>query len=145
MKTPRTWINAIVMVLALTPLTACNLFEPGNSPGSRRGSINDQQQVASAEQLIEQGRYSEALLLLEEAIDRNPALTEAHVSLGQIRLEQGDPETAERDFRRAVATLSESDPVDTQFDAQYGHGQALQALNRLTEAVRAYLRALSVK
>jgi tetratricopeptide (TPR) repeat protein len=81
----------------------------------------------------------EALRLLEAAIERNPTLTVAHVQMGQIFRQQGDFTEAERAFGRAASLEPRN------FDAQFGHADALHALGRLVEAVRSYLRALAIR
>lgn len=101
--------------------------------------------VIQAEQLAESGEYREALRLLDAVIAENPTLTSAHMTAGSIHLESDNYEDAERSYRRAVvlAELERDDPAEA--EANLGHGTALQALGRLYDAVRAYLRTLEIQ
>lgn len=85
------------------------------------------------------GDTEEAIRLLAAAIERNPTLTVAHMEIGDLYLGQSDPTSAEKHF----GTAAQQQPGN--FDAQFKHGYALQLLNRLSDAVRAYLRALSIQ
>lgn len=95
--------------------------------------------VKRAEQARAEGDSDEAIRLLAAAIERNPTLTVAHIEIGDLYLEQSDPSRAEKHF----GTAAQQQPGN--FDAQFKHGYALQLLNRLSDAVRAYLRALSIQ
>lgn len=95
--------------------------------------------VEKAQELVDLGREEEAIRLLALAIERNPTLTIARVELGDIYREKGDYRSAERTFAEAVRV----DPRS--FDAQYGHGLVLHLMDRVVEAVRAYLRALAIR
>ncbi len=98
-----------------------------------------QRETEQAQRLIEQGKDNAALAAFERAIAVNPELTIAYLGAAEIYQEQGDYDNAEKRFGQA-AKLEPSN-----FDAQYGHGLSLHFLNRLAEAVRAYLRALAIR
>lgn len=97
---------------------------------------------ARAESLFEESRTTEdraeTRLLLEQAITLNPELTVAHIELGSLYAAEGELDDAERSF----GTAAQLEP--TNFEAQFGHADVLRRLNRLVEAARAYLRALSI-
>lgn len=124
------------------PQTAQASTSERNSPRASSRSTR----AASANELVKQatearaqGETEEAIRLLAAAIERNPTLTVAHLDIGDLYLEQSDPASAEKHFGAAA----QQQPSN--FDAQFKHGYALQLLNRLSEAVRAYLRALSIQ
>jgi tetratricopeptide (TPR) repeat protein len=98
-----------------------------------------QASIDQARDLRAAGREDEALALLSRAIELNPTLTVAHLEVAEIQEEKGDFTAAERSY----STAAVQQPAN--FDAQYGHGRVLQALNRLAESVRAYLRALALR
>ncbi|MFM9957770.1 MAG: tetratricopeptide repeat protein [Phycisphaerales bacterium] len=113
-----------------------NPAEPPRRPGR---NANTSDLMKQAEQARAEGDAEEAIRLLAAAIERNPTLTVAHIDIGDLYLEQGDPNSAEKHF----GTAAQQQP--SSFDAQFKHGYALQLLNRLADAVRAYLRALSIQ
>lgn len=110
-----------------------------DSRRSSRSSAGAGELVKQADQARASGDTEEAIRLLAAAIERNPTLTVAHLNIGDLYLEQDDPVSAEKHF----GTAAQQQPGS--FDAQFKHGYALQLLNRLSEAVRAYLRALSIQ
>jgi len=130
--------RAVVIPLALSVLALVGC-EGGAPSTAGRGGQDAAQRLADAETLRAEGDYASALQELERAIAENPALTDAHLSMGEIYSELGDNQQAERSFGRAARLEPSS------FDAQFNHGLALQLLNRLGEAVRAYLRALTLE
>lgn len=115
--------------------------EPTDRPSRRggSGSTGAVAEVDQAKQLAEAGLSDAALDLLNKAIERNPTLTTAHLTMGQIYEERNDFTSAERAYGQAARV------EPTNFDAQYKHGFSLHMLNRLTDAVRAYLRALAIR
>ncbi len=96
-------------------------------------------QVERARSLERAGDLTGALDMFERAIEFNPELTVAYLGAGDIYRKRGDFSAAERHYSEAA----QIEPRN--FDAQYLHGLSLQLLNRLAEAVRAYLRALAVR
>lgn len=95
--------------------------------------------VADAQQARDRSDDETALLLLEQAIARNPELTVAHLEMGDILRKRGDLVSAERSFGRA-ANLEPRN-----FDAQFNHADVLHALGRVVDAIRVYLRALAIR
>lgn len=108
----------------------------GPAPQQATGTTAD---IREAQQLAEAGLTDAALDLLTRAIERNPTLTTAHLTMGQIYERRSDFNSAERAYGEAARV------EPTNFDAQYKHGFSLHMLNRLTDAVRAYLRALAIR
>jgi len=76
--------------------------------------------------------------LFEEILRENPNLPAGYVGIGETLLAQGDPQTAEKVFRRAIAVSPES------FDAHFGLGRSLHRQNRFLDAIAAYHRALVI-
>lgn len=112
---------------------------PGSS-AARAPSLGEASAaLGRAQSLRRQGLYDAALAELRRAVEINPKLTPAYLSMGDIHRELGDFSEAERAYGRAAAAEPQS------FDAQYLHGLALQLLDRVVEAVRAYLRALTIR
>lgn len=95
--------------------------------------------VAQGTRDLRRGDADSALAAFERAIEVNPTLTVAYIEAGKIHFDRGDFDVAERRAGRAA----ELDPRN--FEAQYLHAQALEALRRFAEAVRAYLRALAIR
>ena len=73
--------------------------------------------LVAGERAAETGDYEDAIRIFEDLLAQNPTLTDARAA----RLE----------------------PLN--FDAQYGHGQVLEALQRYSDAIRAYQRALVIR
>lgn len=95
--------------------------------------------VSTAEDAIRSGDKARAIADLTRAIEINPTLTKAHLTLADVHRSEGDYAQAQASYRRAA----ELEPRN--FDAQYYDGLMLHLLNRLAEAARAYLRALAVR
>jgi tetratricopeptide (TPR) repeat protein len=85
------------------------------------------------------GDIDAALAEFERAIAVNPELTTAYIRAGDVYRDRSDFANAELRYGQAA----QIEPRN--FDAQYLHGLVLQLMNRLDEAVRAYLRALAVR
>lgn len=96
------------------------------------------ERVVQADALIEEGRVAEALAQLALAIRENPTLSTAYVKMADIHKDQGNYTAAEASYREA----GQLEPSN--FYVAYNHGLVLQLLNRLSDSVRAYLRALSL-
>lgn len=109
---------------------------PSSAPSASGGGGT---RVEQADTLAKEGRLDEALAQLAKAIEENPTLTTAYVKMGDIHMGRGDYPAAERAFREA----SDRDPRN--FEAAYNHGLALQLLERVSDAIKAYLRALSIR
>ncbi|MFK7962068.1 MAG: tetratricopeptide repeat protein [Phycisphaerales bacterium] len=95
-------------------------------------------QIAMANTARDSGDYETALDIFQTILAENPTVTSAYIGIGEIHLENDEPELAEPAFRRATRLEPRN------FGAQYGHGLALQLLGRLREAVLAYQRALTI-
>ncbi len=104
-----------------------------------QASQSADQRVAQADALAKEGKIAAALDQLTKAIEENPTLTTAYVKMGDIHKAQGDFPAAEKAYGEA----SERDPRN--FDAAYNHGLVLQLLDRVADAVKAYLRALTIR
>ncbi|MEM1165440.1 MAG: tetratricopeptide repeat protein [Planctomycetota bacterium] len=138
--------HAMTAFLIVCAVAGCGTPSGTTSPrpGAMTPDLTDAQALAAA------GDYDAALTALEAVIAENPTLTAAHLSVGEIHLEQGDHTAAEATYRRAVALAETQDdgsaPArDARFEASLGHGTALQALGRLYDAITAYLSALELR
>ncbi len=131
-----TELCALPTIALCVSLAGCASTEPtsaGEDPGMRLTPL-----VVQAEDAVETGDTEEAIRLLVAAIEENPSETTAYARLGELQLETGAYEGAERTYRSLVRLEPRV------FDNQYFHGLSLHHLGRLTEAVRAYLRALVI-
>jgi tetratricopeptide (TPR) repeat protein len=137
-------------LLALAGLTlatgGCEWFQPQRTPSTSSDAmsapaiqVRSQERLDNAMELQESGDTSAALAELARAIQDNPRLTQAYLSMGEIHRQTGNYEAMETSYAQAVRVEPNN------FDAVYGHGLALQLLNRLTDAIREYLRALQIK
>ena len=102
-------------------------------------TLDETTRVAEAEAVATSGDYAVAMAMFREILDDNPVATPAIIGIGDIYLEQEDYSAAEPVFARAARLEPRN------FSAQFKHGIALQMLDRLVEAVRAYHRALTIK
>ncbi len=134
------------LVAGVCVLPGCSLFETRTSTASSAQTAEDSARYARAMErldaasvLQETGDTTAALAELARAIQDNPRLTSAYLSMGEIHRETGNYEAMEISYAQAQRIEPNN------FDAVYGHGLALQLLNRLSEAVREYLRALQIK
>lgn len=139
------------VVAGLALVAGCeNPFSPraddvadGGAPavplGNQRAGDAATEAVSKGEELAQLGAYDAALAEFERAIAINPQMTVAYLGAGDIYAERGEFEAAEQQYGVAARIEPQS------FDAQFKHGLALQFLNRLTDAVRAYLRALTLR
>ncbi len=100
-------------------------------------SIHDR--LAQAEAAERAGEYQVALAVFRQILARNPTFATAYIGIGEIYMIQHDYEAAEPVLARAARLEPRN------FDAQFGHGRALQMLERFIEAVRAYHRALTIR
>lgn len=147
MRRPQRSVLFVTLGVACVALSGCNLgrWGRGGTPEPAAGADPDTPGDGSSEATLieadlarDEGDYEKAIELLTRAIEKNPTLTVAHLSLGDVYSEMGDYERAEGAF----ATAARQEPRN--FDAQFKHGLSLQLLNRFSDAVRAYLRALSI-
>lgn len=87
----------------------------------------------------ESGEYEKALAMFNDIIAENPTITSAYVGIADVHMAREDYEKAEPAYRRAARL----EPGN--YQAQFGHGRALQMLKRFMEAIRAYHRALVIR
>lgn len=135
--------TTIIALALIAPLSGCHLFQSSSGSGANvvvpsTPTAEQETRLADAQAARDRGDYDVALSLLQEIIAENPTITPAYVAMGEIQYEQADYTSAEAAYRRAARL----DPGN--FTAQFGHGQALQALKRFGDAVQAYLRALTI-
>lgn len=104
------------------------------------GPSSDQlERLDSATAARNAGDYDEALRIFQDILGENPTIVTAYLGVGDIYMIQQDYERAEPAFARAARLEPRN------FDAQYGHGLALQMLGRFRDAVLAYQRALTIR
>lgn len=134
----------VVSACMLAPLAACEGPRLGRRPAPQpipTSTPTPQQEgtLADAHAALARGDYAEAMALFREILAENPTITTAYIGVGDIYMAEQDYERAEPVYARAARLEPRN------FDAQYGHGLALQMLNRFVDAVRAYHRALTIQ
>lgn len=102
-------------------------------------STREERSLADAMTHRSSGDLQAALVELERAIAYNPRFTPAFLEAGDIYMEMGQYDLAERQYAAAV----QSEPRN--FMAQYRHAAVLHRLGQLDDSRRAYLRALSIR
>jgi superkiller protein 3 len=142
-----TGLCGLMLMLAIG-LGGCNMFgggKPEPSGSAARGASRLREPTPEQEAKLEQadaakgaGNYDAALSMFQEVLAENPTITTAYLGIGDIFLLKQDYTKAEPAFARAAKLEPRN------FDAQYGHGLALQMLSRFIEAIRAYQRALTI-
>jgi len=95
--------------------------------------------IDAAHAAADAGDYETALAMFREVLAANPTATSAYLGIGDVYMAQQDYAGAEPQYRQAARLEPRN------FDAQFGHGRALQLLNRLVEAIKAYHRALVIQ
>jgi tetratricopeptide (TPR) repeat protein len=109
-----------------------------HTPRLHTPTPEQQQKLDRADTAKNRGDYDTALAMFQEILAENPTITTAYLGIGDIFMLKQDYPRAEPAYSRAAKLEPRN------FDAQYGHGLALQMLNRFIEAVRAYQRALTI-
>jgi tetratricopeptide (TPR) repeat protein len=105
-----------------------------------QGPTGDQlDRLAEAQSAHDDGDDDRALDIFQALLAENPTITPAYLGIGDIYMSRRQYENAEPAFSRAARLEPRN------YDAQFGHGVALQMLERFVEALRAYTRALLVK
>lgn len=133
---------------ATTLLAGCETMSGGKQP--RRAVRADrvdliepteqqQAQLILAQEATDAGDYEVALAMFQDIIAENPTIPTAYVGMGDVYAAQEQYEAAEPAYRRAT----QLDPFN--YDAHFGHGFALQMLDRLVEAILAYHKALTIQ
>lgn len=95
--------------------------------------------LAEAQEALARGDYTAAMQMFRAILAENPTISTAYIGVGAIYMAQDDYARAEPAYARAARLEPRN------FDAQFGHGLALQMLNRLVDAMRAYHRALTIQ
>lgn len=134
-------IAGLLMMAAMSLiLSGCVGSGSANTPRVANGQIDDTQlqRMKDASSAKDSGDYDQALSLFQQILAENPTITSAYIGIGDIYVIKQDYEKAEPAYARAARLEPRN------FDAQYGHGLALQMLDRLLDAIRAYHRALTI-
>jgi superkiller protein 3 len=139
-------VGACCLILAsLLGLGGCRFGSPASDEPVARNprrlaepTPDQQARLDKAETAKDAGNYDAALAMFQEILAENPTITTAYLGIGDIFMVKKDYAKAEPAFGRAAKLEPRN------FDAQYGHGLALQMLNRFIEAIRAYHRALTI-
>jgi len=139
----RRTLSVLLTVSMMLVLAGCTDFLAGRTsrtpqPQPSEPTESQLATLAEAQQAKEAGDYNTALTRFRSLLSENPTITPAYLGMGDIYLEQKDYERAEPAFARAARLEPRN------FDAQFGHGRALQMLGRLVDAIRAYQRALTI-
>ncbi len=138
-------MKAIATLAAAWTLTGCDQYITTSSRDTGRvtptqvaaPSVRDR--LAQAQAAERAGEYEIALAVFRQILARNPTIATAYIGIGEIYMIQQDYDAAEPVLARAARLEPRN------FDAQFGHGRALQMLDRFIEAVRAYHRALTIR
>jgi tetratricopeptide (TPR) repeat protein len=144
-----TLLAAPILATVIGVAPGCGVFRRGgpaasvDAPARRPPPLPPKQRaealVVSAESLIRRGDNEAALAELARAIEINPRFTRAHMTIADLHRMGGDYAAAEESYRSAAVL----EPLN--FDAQYYDGLMLHILDRVTDAIGAYLRALAIK
>lgn len=129
------------LALLAVPLAlwACTTAQDGRARPGIRPPAPGTYAVIEGRRREAAGDLDSALASFESAIAVNPELTVAYLGAGDIYRRKGNFQAAEEKYGQAA----QLEPRN--FDAQYLHGLSLHLLNRIAEAVRAYLRALAIR
>jgi len=112
--------------------------QPVAPAGPTQVEVRAEQLADEGKQLKDKGYSAQALEKLTEAVEENPKLTEAHLTIGDIFRERGVYEDADAAYRKAVV----SDPNN--FDARYLLGLTNHLRGELKRAISSYQRALVI-
>jgi tetratricopeptide (TPR) repeat protein len=141
--TPRALALAAALSLAAGVLPGCKNQTPqapGDTPANVAGT---EQGVNDAENKIRSGDLAAAIAELEAIIKRDPNSVRARMALADIL---SAPENPNKDYDKAGNNYKVASDVDPKnFDAAYRWGLMRHVGKKLTEAITAYLRALSIK
>jgi tetratricopeptide (TPR) repeat protein len=137
MATSMCWLALAATALALNGCTGMGF---GGTPNVSQTATSEQQQqrLSDARAASDAGNYDQALSLFQQILAENPTITSAYLGIGDIYIVKQDYDRAEPAYARAARLEPRN------FDAQYGHGLALQMLGRFVDAIRAYHRALTI-
>jgi tetratricopeptide (TPR) repeat protein len=138
-------VKAIACLVAAWSLAGCDqsvtttTAVTGGVTPAQLGTPTVHDRLAQAEAAERAGEYEVALAVFRQILARNPTIATAYIGIGEIYMIQQDYEAAEPVLARAARLEPRN------FDAQFGHGRALQMLDRFIEAVQAYHRALTIR
>lgn len=140
---PLRLLTAVTLgIAALAGCEALDVQKPKRVPAitAQPGQPTEQQKMrlTEARKAVEAGDYDSALESFRSILAENPTITDAYLGIGEIYIIQEDYERAEPVYARAARLEPRN------YDAQYGHGLALQMLGRFVDAVKAYHRALTI-
>lgn len=124
---------ALLVGCSLQQVTFSKTSEPAPRPKSRATALTQEGQRLKAE-----GFNTQALNVFTQAVEINPAMTEAHLGIGTIYREMARYIDADRAYRNAVR----SDPNN--FDARYFLGLTYQLRGKPLEAIKSYKLALRI-
>jgi tetratricopeptide (TPR) repeat protein len=107
---------------------------PADPPDPPPGAVDWYERAEEAEEEAPE----EAMAAYRRALEIDPRLADAHLNLGRLLHERGEPAAAEAHYRQALAVR----PDDA--TAAFNLGVALQDLGRLEDAAAAYESALAI-
>jgi putative PEP-CTERM system TPR-repeat lipoprotein len=87
-------MRRLIIAIAIVLLTA-------GAAGAGWHYLRPRDPLAEAQKLLDRGDVHAAQLELRRAVQSDPARAEAHVSLGRVQIQLGDPAAAEHEFRAA--------------------------------------------
>jgi tetratricopeptide (TPR) repeat protein len=135
---------ALALCGAIAVIPACKSTSSAEAPSNpgpvklHEPTAEQQARIEHAETARDEGNYDAALTMFQEILAENPTVTTAYLGIGDIYMLKEDYSKAEPAYGRAAKLEPRN------FDAQYGHGLALQMLNRFVEAIRAFQRSLTI-
>ena len=138
---------ALVGLVAMTPMLAgCSWGKKSPQPivvaqpvvMLPRPAPDPSRAMDNAKAFASIGDRERALAEFQRAIEINPELAEAHLGIGDLHADADDWDKAEPYY----ASAARIEPLN--YDAQYKHGLALHLLNRIADAISAYLRAINI-
>ncbi len=87
---------------------------------------------------LDQGLSDSALAAFGMALEADPKLVDAHLSMGNIFRERGDYDMASRAYQRAI------DLAPNSYTARYNYGWMQHLMGNIQGAIESYLRALTI-
>lgn len=138
----------IALCLVLTMIVGCEFSQTGPVDEANTAAVieaaeavqqRQQLDLAEAQAVSDSGDLDTALGMFRDILAENPTLTPAYIGIGDVYIKKKDYKSAEPVFARAARLEPRN------FSAQYGHGIALQMLQRFAEAVQAFYRALTIE
>lgn len=127
--------GALLRAIALTLF-----FIP--DPAHAQSSPAKKSSARTAYELYQSGQYAEAISAFESAVTNDPTNTDLKQGLASALFKAGRFEESSKLFSALSGSASDGKRF---FDNEYNKGNALLALQRYSEAIDAYTRALDVK